>query len=453
MKLAVIGGGGFRTPAMYEALLAASGALQLAELVLHDADEARLRRIDDVLRGIDAERGERLARRTTTDVDDAIEGAQFVLCALRVGGLPARLADEQIPLELGLLGQETVGAGGLCAALRTVPVVLDVAERVAARAPGAWFLDYTNPAGLVTEALQEVLGDRVVGICDSPVALTRGVAGALGRGVDELRFDYGGLNHLGWLKAVRSGERDLLPDLLADDARLARLEEGRVFGPELLRALGRIPSEYLAYYYFSREVVEALRAGEPRAALLIREQEAFYAGNGRARRDALAAWRAAVRRRSASYLDEVHRARRIPGGSADELPPDGGLAGYTSVALGVVRALATGAPAVLFLNTANRGAIPFLDERAVVEVPCEVGARGVRPLPSSEWTLHEQGLVSLVKDAERAAIEAARRRSRSLAVRALALHPLVGSVEAATSVLDRHLARVPELREQFAARR
>lgn len=146
----------------------------------------------------------------------------------------------------------------------------------------------------------------------------------------------------------------------------------------------------------------------------------------------------------------MHRATAAPGGSEDDLPPDGGLAGYTSVALAVVRALVTGRRAELVLDTANRGALPFLDEHAVVEVPCAVDAGGVRALPSSPWTLHEQGLVSLVKDAERAAIEAAARRSRSLAVRALALHPLVSSVGVAEQLFDRYLAELPDLRRHFA---
>ena len=194
-----------------------------------------------------------------------------------------------------------------------------------------------------------------------------------------------------------------------------------------------------------------MRAGEPRAALLRRQQAAFYGVNGEVPADALRAWRAAVRRRSATYMDEVHRATGAPGGSEEDLPPDGGLAGYTHVALGAVHALVTGRPAVLFLNTRNRGTLPFLDDQAVVEVPCLVDGSGVRPLPSGAWTLHEQGLVSLVKDAERATISAAETRSRALAVRALALHPLVASVGAASRMLDRYLALLPELREHFAA--
>jgi 6-phospho-beta-glucosidase len=435
VKLVAIGGGGFRTPGMVDALLAAPD-LGVDELVLHDVDGRRLERIVDVLDGLFAERGASLPVRTTTVLDDAVEGAGAVFCAIRVGGLEARLADERVPLELGLLGQETVGAGGIASALRTVPVMLEIAEQVAASSPDAWLVNYTNPAGLVTEALRQVLGNRVIGICDAPPALFRGVAHALGR--SDLEFEYGGLNHLGWLRAVRSGGRDLLPELLADDARLARFTEGSIFPGELLRTLGRIPNEYLVYYYAGREIAAGLRREGSRAEVLLELERAFYTGGDG---DALAAWRAALRRRSATYFAEVNG-----GGAEEDVPPDGGLGGYTGVALGVLRALWSGTAATLVLNTANRGALPFLDDDAVVEVPCVVDSDGVQPLPANGWSLHEQGLISLIKDVERTTIAAATGRSRALAVRALALHPLVGSLEAAEAIVSRH----PDLRERFA---
>lgn len=449
MKLAVVGGGGFRTPGMAAALLDAPD-VGLTEIVLHDVEPRRLERIALVVRGVCEEHGGTLPLRTSSDLDDALEGADFVFCAIRVGGLEGRLADETVPLELGLLGQETVGAGGITSALRALPALREIAARAALRAPDAWFLNYTNPAGLMTEALRDVLDERVVGICDAPPALFGGVAAALGRDIDELDLDYGGLNHLGWLKAARAGGRDLLPELLGDDARLASFTEGALFPGDLLRSLGRIPNEYLVYYYAERELVRSLRDGGPRARILLEQQRGFYdRAGGDSPASALVAWRGVLRRRSASYLAEAHAARGSDGGSEDDLPPDGGLAGYTGVALGVVRALTGGGAARLVLNTANRGAIPFLDDAAVVEVPCVVDRVGVQPEASSAWTLHEQGLVSLVKDAERATIAASAAGSRSLAVRALALHPLVASLDAAQAIVERHCALFPSLGAQL----
>src|SRR5690242_2624098 len=164
MRVAVLGGGGFRTPLVYGALLARRDSLGIDEVVLHDVDGARLERVAGVLKGLAEERGLRLPFRTTTSLDEAVEGASFVFCAIRVGGLPGRVVDEDVPLREGVLGQETTGPGGICFALRTVPVMVRIAETVARRAPDAWFVNFTNPAGLVTEALQQVLGARAIGI-------------------------------------------------------------------------------------------------------------------------------------------------------------------------------------------------------------------------------------------------------------------------------------------------
>jgi 6-phospho-beta-glucosidase len=293
VKLTIVGGGGFRAPLCYGALLARRDALGLEEIVLHDVDATRLERISTVLRGQAAESGEALPFRTTTDLDDAVEGAAFVFSAIRPGGLEGRVADEAVPLAHGILGQETTGPGGICFALRTIPAMVAIAESVAARAPEAWLVNFTNPAGMVTEAAQRVLGDRVIGICDSPSGLCRRVARALGREPGALWFDYFGLNHLGWLRGVRDGGRERLGDLLADDARLASFEEGRLFGGEWLRTLGMIPNEYLSYFYSGADTVAALReSAETRGAHLLREQAAFYAARGQAPAAALAAWRA-----------------------------------------------------------------------------------------------------------------------------------------------------------------
>src|ERR671914_24793 len=264
-ETAIIGGGGFRVPLVYGALLRSR---PFDDVVLHDVDAARLDRIADVLEGQAAEHGERLPFRATTDLDDALEGADFVFVAIRVGGLEGRTVDEAVPLGHGVLGQETTGPGGICFALRTIPAMVDLAERMVRRAPGAWLINFTNPAGMVTEALQQVLGDRAIGICDSPSGLCRRVAAALGSPPEPLAFDYFGLNHLGWLKGVRDSTGDRLPDLLADDAALDALEEAQLFGAEWLRSLGMIPNEYLYYFYFAAETVAALE-DKPRGAYLL----------------------------------------------------------------------------------------------------------------------------------------------------------------------------------------
>jgi 6-phospho-beta-glucosidase len=448
MKLTIVGGGGFRVPLIYGALLDMAPRLRFDEVVLHDIDAGRLQRIGSVLDGLTEERGDRLPVRTTTDLSDAVEGADYVFCAIRVGQLEGRVVDESVPLTHGVLGQETTGPGGICFALRTIPVMVDVARVIAERAPRAWLINFTNPAGMVTEAVQEILDGRVVGICDSPSGLCRRVAQALGREPRELWFDYFGLNHLGWLKGVRDGQGELLDALLGDDERMTGFEEGQLFGGEWLRSLGMVPNEYLYYFYYATDTVDAIRSSpQSRGAFLLEQQRRFYEGNGEVPAEALAAWRATRHDRERTYMAE---ARSAAGDPAEHVSDNGG---YESEAMAVLEAMALNTRAVLILNTANRSALPFLDDSAVVEVPAIVGRAGPVPVAVGDVPAHAAALVSTMKDVERTTIEAALTRSREKAIKALALHPLVPSVATARQIFDDYRARQPGLQEAFRVER
>jgi len=443
MKLAVLGGGGFRTPAIYRALAEGSTRVRYDAFVLYDPDQARLDRIMAVLGGMDERLGRRVDVSTTTDLERAVDGADVIYCAIRVGGLAGRLLDETAALAEGVIGQETTGAGGMTFALRTVPVVTDIAEVVARRAPDATFINFTNPVGLVTEATRRVLGDRAVGICDAPQALCRRVATALGREPEDLWFDYFGINHLGWLRGVLDHGRDLLPGLLADDERLLSFEEGRLFGADWLRSVGMIPNEYLYYYDFTTEALAGMRAGRVRARFLQRQQDAFYAGRGEPAA-ALCDWEASLAEREGSYMEEAWSGRDLDLRVVSTARETGG---YGRLSLDLVDAMQGAGQEVLVLNVANRSSLPFLDEAAVVEVPCVVSRGGIVPTAIGAVPLAAQARIQAVRAAERAAIDAALSRSRSLAVQALALHPLVNSVTVARRILDRHLAAMPGLAE------
>ncbi len=375
---------------------------------------------------------------------DAVEGADYVFCAIRVGQLEGRVVDEDVPLGLGVLGQETTGPGGICFALRTIPVMVRLAETIAQHAPKAWLINFTNPAGMVTEAVQQVLGERAVGICDSPSGMCRRVAAALGRDPADLWFDYFGLNHLGWLKGVRdSTGTQLLDALLEDDARLG-FEEGRLFGAEWLRSLGMVPNEYLYYFYYASDTVNAIRdSAAPRGAFLLSQQRDFYAQDG-GPREALAAWRATRHDRERTYMAEARSAAGDP--SEHDADANGG---YENEAMAVLEAIALNTRAVLILNTANRSSLPFLDERAVVEVPCVVGRAGPVPVAIGQVPAHARALVDTMKDVERTTIDAALLGSRELAVKALSLHPLVPSVRVAREIFDGYRERLPALQEAF----
>ncbi|RSS39669.1 6-phospho-beta-glucosidase [Streptomyces sp. WAC08241] len=442
MELTILGGGGFRVPLVYGALLGDHAEGRVTRVTLHDLDEGRLSAVARVL----ADQAEGVpdapAVTVTTDLDEALRGADFVFSAIRVGGLEGRAADERIALAEGVLGQETVGAGGIAYGLRTVPVATHIARRVAELAPDAWVINFTNPAGLVTEAMSRVLGDRVVGICDSPVGLGRRVARILGADPDEAWIDYVGLNHLGWLRGLRVGGRDELPRLLADEEALGSFEEGRLFGPEWLRSLGAVPNEYLHYYYFNREAVHAYRTAErTRGAYLRDQQGAFYEEMGRPGTPALAAWQRTLADREATYMAANREAAGV--GERDEEDLESG--GYEKVALALMRAVARDERTTLILNVRNGTTLSVLDADAVIEVPCLVDANGARPVAVAPLPYHAVGLVTAVKAVEREVLAAAEGGSRETAVKAFALHPLVDSVAVARRLVEGYTAAHPGL--------
>ncbi|MGW7263921.1 6-phospho-beta-glucosidase [Streptomyces sp. NPDC054842] len=441
MKLTILGGGGFRVPLVYGALLGDRAGGRVTHVVLHDLDAERLSAVARVLAEQAAGRADAPVVTVTTDLDDALRGADFVFSAIRVGGLEGRAADERVALAEDVLGQETVGAGGIAYGLRTVPVAVDIARRVARLAPDAWVINFTNPAGLVTEAMSRHLGDRVIGICDSPVGLGRRIARVLGADPGEAWIDYVGLNHLGWVRGLRVAGRDELPRLLADDGLLGSFEEGKLFGVDWLRSLGAVPNEYLHYYYFNRETVRAYQqAKKTRGAFLRDQQAAFYEQMRRPEASALAAWDRTRAEREATYMAENRDAA-----GAGERDTDDLSGGYEKVALALMRAIARDERTTLILNVRNRGTLGVLDAEAVIEVPCLVDANGAHPVAVDPLPDHATGLVCSVKAVEREVLAAAESGSRATAVKAFALHPLVDSVNVAHRLVDGYTKAHPGL--------
>ncbi|MEV0318529.1 6-phospho-beta-glucosidase [Streptomyces sp. NPDC050658] len=433
MKLVILGGGGFRVPLVYGALLGDHAEGRVTEVVLHDLDAGRLDAVARVLAEQAVGVPDAPVVTATRDLDEALRGADFVFSAIRVGGLEGRAADERVALAEGVLGQETVGAGGIAYGLRTVPVAVDIARRVRELAPDAWVINFTNPAGLVTEAMCRSLGDRVIGICDSPVGLGRRVARMLGGDPDEAFIDYVGLNHLGWLRGLRIGGRDELPRLLADPDLLGSFEEGRLFGTEWLQSLGSVPNEYLHYYYFNREAVRAYQEAEQTRGAFLRDQQArFYEEVARGDVSAWKAWDATRAEREATYMSENREAAGVGERAAEDLESGG----YEKVALALMRAIARDERATLILNVRNRTTLSPLDADAVIEVPCSVDANGAHPMTVAPLPDHATGLVCSVKAVEREILSAAESGSRATAVKAFAMHPLVDSVTVARRLLD-----------------
>ena len=447
MKLTVIGGGGFRIPQLYSALGREDAPIRVAELHLHDVLPERLETIRKILGHLAPSLP--LAPRVTagTDLDEAVTGADFIFSAMRIGGIDGRIADERTALDLGVLGQETVGPGGLAYALRTIPVVTALAERVRDLAPDAWLINFTNPAGLVTEAMRRVLGDRVIGICDTPIGLMRRATRAAGSDrldgidLDRVDFDYVGLNHLGWLRRLSVDGVDRLPEILASDEALTGIEEARLMGFDWIRTIGALPNEYLYYYYFTREATERIRSGaETRGEFLKRQQDRFYAdARGAGPAETLGLWEDTLRDREYSYMAES-RAEEDRDARLDEDVEDGG---YQRVAIELMTALSGGDPATMILNVGNGSIVGGLPEDAVIEVPCRVDADGVHPMPVAPVAGDMLGLMQQVKSAEQIMLRASLGRDANLAWRGFAAHPLVDSVAVAKLLLDGYRERIP----------
>lgn len=440
MKLTILGGGGFRVPQVFEAVAADDAAVRIDELVLYDTDASRLGAIRAVIARLDPTLPHSPRVSATTDLDEALTGADFIFCAIRVGGAQGRTFDERIALDLGVLGQETTGPGGLAYAIRTVPVMLKIAERVRVLAPDAWFINFTNPAGIVTESLRRVLGDRVVGICDTPIGLMRRAALAVTGSSSVQTFDYVGLNHLGWLRSLEVDGRDRLPDLLADTALLNGIEEVRLMGVDWVRALGALPNEYLYYYYYNRDAVQRIRASEAtRGEFLLRQQSDFYRRAAIEPAHALGLWEKTKHERESTYMAEG----RPKGEENAREESDLAEGGYQQVALNLMAALAADRPSTMILNVRNADTVNGLPAESVVEVPCTVDGAGIHPHHIAPVDGHMLGLMQSVKAVEQLTIEAVVNRSSTLAWKAFSLHPLVDSVAVGRDLLERYRQEIP----------
>lgn len=412
MKLTVVGGGSTYTPELVDGFARLRDTLPVEELVLMDPAQDRLDLVGGLARRIFARQDHAGRITTTTDLDTAVDGADAVLLQLRVGGQAAREQDETWPLDCGCVGQETTGAGGLAKALRTVPVVLDIADRVRRTNPRAWIIDFTNPVGIVTRALLQA-GHKAVGLCNVAIGLQRKFAALLSVAASEIHLDHVGLNHLTWETAVRLGGPegdDVLPKLLrehgdtiAADLRLPR---------PLLDTLGVVPSYYLRYYYAHDAVVRDLRTKPSRAAE-VAEME---------------------RRLLAMYADPALDEK-------PELLAERGGAFYSEAAVDLAAALLGGGGSPYqVVNTYNRGTLPFLPDDAVIEVQAAVGAKGASPLPVQPVDPLYAGLMAGVTAYEDLALQAALHGGKERVFRALLSHPLVGQYAYAETLTDRLIA-------------
>ena len=399
MKLAVIGGGSTYTPELADGLARMTDVLSVDELVLVDPARDRTARVAAVSQRIVNRLGASIRVHHTDRLDEGVAGASAVLVQLRIGGQDARASDETLPLACGCLGQETTGVGGLAKALRTVPVVLELAARVRTLNPEAWIVDFTNPVGIVTRALLDE-GHRAVGLCNVAIGFQRWFAELLGVTPDDVELGHVGLNHLTWEQSVRVNGRDELPRLLEN--HLDALAESIEVPAALIELVHAVPSYYLRYYYLHDEVV--------------REQQS-------------APSRAEVVRRIEAELLELYSDPSVD--TKPELLTQRGGAYYSEAAVALVASLLGGAPGRHVVNVRNSGRLPFLDDEAVVEVGAHVEGGAIKPVEIDALTPHQTGLVAHVSAYESLALSAALRGGERRVVEALLAHPLIGQYDLA----------------------
>jgi 6-phospho-beta-glucosidase len=445
-KITILGGGGVRTPLVIYGLAQARDILGICELCLFDLDTERAATIARMGREIVRRLDGAFTITVQSNLDAAAEGADIVLNSIRVGGMAGRARDERLAIQHGFAGQETTGPGGAAMALRTLPVTLEYARAVERVSPAAWFVNFTNPAGLMTQALAQQTKLRVIGICDTPSELFHRIGENLGVPAPELSIDYAGLNHLGWVQRVVHRGEDLTPRILADRELLRRLYPADLFDPELIQTLGLIPTEYLFFYYSQRKAYRnQVRAGASRGEELARMNSGLF--DQLAREDAaqaLATYRAYLLQRNASYLKLEAEAGSAFQSSQDDYDPFETATGYHRIALDVLTGLVSQAPREVVLNVSNGHAIEDLLADDVVEVPCEVDRGGARPKRTGPLPQSIRGLVESVKQYERRLIHASLTQSKAQARLALMECPIVGGWEPAGELLDALIAADPE---------
>lgn len=446
MKLTIIGGGGVRTPRLIPALVRRAERLQLREVWLMDNHAEKLDLIGNLCKAMAAQENATFEIHLTTDAREAIKDAHHVITSIRPGLEHGRVLDEKIAFKHGVLGQETTGAGGFAMAMRSIPAILDYARLVQSiAAPGAWIYNFTNPAGLVAQALHYAGIERIIGICDSANGAQHAVSRFMQIPLRRVFHEVYGLNHLSWTRSVRidaepdgTGGEEVLPGLLADN-KFIQATHMSMFHEGLRHWQGTFLNEYLHYFYHRDEALKALLAKDETRGEEVVRLTGELLERLRANRDPqaqLETYHEVMGKRSKTYMAHARggadRVKMSPVGEDEE--------GYAAVALGCIQAIATGEPLYTGLNVPNHGAINGMADDDIVEVSCWIDEKGVRPLPVGDIPESQYLLMRDVKQYERLAARAILQLSREMAVQALAVHPLIGSYPLADKLVNEFIA-------------
>ena len=440
MKIGVLGGAGVRTVIFINGLLKRYRKLHIDEVVLYDIDFPKLAIIGKLCRHVVAREGCDLVVREVYEPVDAIRGMDYIVTTLRVGGDHSRVIDETVALRNSVIGQETTGVGGFSMAVRTIPVLLDYCKLIEEYAPGAWIFNFTNPSGLVTQALHSAGFHRVIGICDAPSSMKYRMAQYLGVTEEELYVEFFGLNHLSWIRSVQVRGEEIMPKLIWDDDFLASIQELEIFDPAVIRDTGMLPNEYLYYYYHREKALANIEKSEMTRGQTIEQVNlAMMKELGEMDIDAdpegaLQIFLWYMQLRENSYMSIESGSANRPLLEKGTLPVPEGM-GYAGVMLDCIEGMQSEEGRTLVLSVLNQGAIPFLRDEDVVEVTCRVSKNGIEPVKQTTVPAMCEMYIRLIKHYERLSVEAVLDGDEDRAVEALMLHPLVNSYSLAKKLI------------------
>lgn len=438
-KWTIIGGGSVRTPFFANSLAKRAKALHVSTLCLYDTDPEKLRIIGSIARHAAHNIDPELNVVLETDLTRAIAGTDYFVTTIRVGGDHSRVVDEQIAQKNGVLGQETTGAGGFFMAARSIPVLAEYCEKIRELAPNAWIFNFTNPSGLVAQAMRTLGYDRVIGICDTPSSTKLRIAEAMGYDNDRFTLDFFGLNHLSWARDAEYEGRHVMKDILSDEELPKKVGELAMFEPDLIRLIGHIPNEYLYYYYYRDKTVGNIQKAGTTRGLSVEENNIRMLAELKEldlEQEADKAQEIYLRHmysREASYM-QIETSKKVMHTPEALVMPEG--EGYAGIAMEFASAIESGKSRSVVLSVPNNGSIEGLADSDVVEITCTVDQDGAHPVHIGKTAPEIYSLIVSVKAYERLSVEAILNGSKDAAVKALIAHPLIGSYSVAKSLVE-----------------
>ena len=442
MKIAVIGGAGVRTVIFINGLLKRYRKLHIDEVVLFDIAQDKLAVIGRLCQHVVDRNHEELKVSIAKDAVEAITGADYVVTTLRVGADHSRVVDETIALKHGVIGQETTGVGGFSMAVRTIPVLMEYCELIKKHAPNAWIFNFTNPSGLVTQALRGAGYDRIIGICDAPSSTKTRMVNYLNTTEEDLYVEFFGLNHLSWIRSVKLDGKELLPELLENKEFLTAVHEFSMFDPELLKSIGFLPNEYMYYYYHREKALANIsNAGDNTRGKTIEAvniqmmKELSEMDIDKDPEEALQIFLYYMQVRENSYMSVESGTAKRPLIEKGKLEVPDGI-GYAGVMLDCIEGMQSEEGRHLVLSVENNGSLPGLADNDVVECTCLVNKDGIHPVKVEDVPEHCYLLMRMIKMYEKLTVEAINKKDKDTAVRALMLHPLINSYSLAKDLVN-----------------